>query len=219
MHSPEFVCDFIVHCNVNPEFTLGTSHVEFAKKTITELGSTLFRLQLVSDKSQVIAKSFRVNRKVLYALRDEARRQNLSLNTVVNQLLINYAEYGRFAERAHSMHLVSEIVSEILNAANEDVIMLAGQNAGKSAPMAMISLKSSDVTMNSIIQYIQDLASYAHLFSYNETNVNGQWTITLSHELGSKWSLFLTCYFSEAFKMTGTEPKIDTSERAVTIKL
>jgi hypothetical protein len=70
------------------------------------------------------------------------------------------------------MHLVSEIVSEILNAANEDVIMLAGQNAGKSAPMAMISLKSSDVTMNSIIQYIQDLASYAHLFSYNETNVN-----------------------------------------------
>ena len=174
---------------------------------------------MVTEKSQAVAKSFRVNRKVLYALRDEARRQNLSLNTLVNQLFTNYAEYGRFAEKAHSMHLVNETVSEILNAANEDVIMLAGQNAGKSAPMAMISLKSSDVTMNSVIQYIQDLASYAHLFSYNETNVNGQWTITLSHELGSKWSMFLKGYFSEAFKMTGTEPKIETSDRAVTIKL
>ena len=174
---------------------------------------------MVTDKSQVIGKSFRVNRKALHALRDEARRQNLSLNTLVNQLLINYAEYGRFAETAHSMNLVSRIFSEILNAANEDAIMLASQNAGKTVPMAMVSSKSCDLTMNSIIQYIQDLASYAHLFSYNETNVNGQWTITLSHEHGSKWSLFLSGYFSEAFKTTGTEPKIDASDRAIAIRL
>ena len=85
--------------------------------------------------------------------------------------------------------------------------------------MAMINSKSGEVTVRSLIQYIQDLASYANLYEYNETQEAGHWAITLFHEHEKKWSVFLANYFAEAFKATGTEPVIEMSERAITIKI
>ena len=169
--------------------------------------------------SKTVAKSFRVNRNALRALQDEAKRQNLSVNTMVNQLLISYAEYGRFAQRTHSINLTQKTFAEILAATSDDNLITAAQNAGRSAPQALISSKSGEVTVNSVLEYIQDLSAHANLFEFNETNEHGHWTITLLHELGSKWSLFIANYFAEAFKAAGAEPKISSSERAVTIRI
>ena len=169
--------------------------------------------------SKTVAKSFRVNRYALRALQEEAKRQNLSVNTMVNHLLINYAEFGRYAQRAHSLNLTQKTFVEILAAASEETLVTAGQNAGKSAPLAMISSKSGEVTVNAVLEYIQDLSAHANLFEFNETTEHGHWTITLLHELGNKWSLFLANYFAEAFKTAGAEPKITSSERAVTIRI
>jgi len=98
--------------------------------------------------SRTVAKSFRVNRNALSVLQSEAKRQNLSVNTMVNQLLISYAEYGRFAQRAHSLNLTHRTFAEILAATSEEKLVTAGQNAGKSAPLAMISSKKGEVTVN-----------------------------------------------------------------------
>jgi len=169
--------------------------------------------------SKTVAKSFRVNRNALHVLQDEAKRQNLTVNTMVNQLLISYAQFGRFAQRAHSLNLTQKTFAEILAATTEEKLVTAGRNAGRSAPVAMISSKSGEVTVNTILEFIQDLSAHANLFEFNETNEHGHWTITLLHDLGNNWSLFLENYFTEAFKIAAAEPKITRSERAVTIRI
>ena len=176
------------------------------------------RLPNNSD-SRTVAKSFRVNRNALSALQSEAKRLNLSVNTMVNQLLISYAEYGRFAQRAHSLNLTHRTFAEILAATSEEKLVTAGQNAGKSAPLARISSKKGEVTVNTVLEYIQDLSAHANLFEFNETNERGHWTITLLHELGVKWSLFLENYIAEAFKAAAAQPQITSSDRAVTIRI
>ncbi len=69
--------------------------------------------------------------------------------------------------------------------------------------------------MNTVIEFIHDLSAYANLFEYYEKNENERWTITLMHELGPKWSVFLTHYIGEAFAAAGIQPKTKTSDRAV----
>ncbi len=44
---------------------------------------------------------------------------------------------------------------------------------------------------------------------------NERWTVTLMHELGPKWSIFLSQYIGEAFASAGILPKVKTSDRAV----
>ncbi|HZD12641.1 MAG TPA: hypothetical protein VE177_03890 [Candidatus Binatus sp.] len=170
-------------------------------------------------RHKTIAKSFRINEDALIALQEEASRQNISVNTLVNQLLLDYSEFGRFVQRANAVRLTRKTFEEILKIAPEDGLGKAGQAAGKSGPGSIITSKWGEITMNNVISFIRDLSTYANLFEYYEKEDNGHSTITLVHELGGKWSSFLSQYVSEAFVSAGTLPKMKTSDRAVTFTL
>ncbi len=166
-------------------------------------------------EGRTVAKSFRINEKALGALQEEAARQNVSVNTLVNQLLLDYSEFGRFLQRINAVRLSRKTFGEILNFVSDDNLAKAGEMSGKGAPMALIASKWGKITVNTVIEYIHDLSAYANLFEYYEKNENERWTITLMHELGPKWSMFLTKYIGEAFIAAGVQPKTRNSDRAV----
>ena len=156
-----------------------------------------------------------MNEKALEALQEEAKRQSISVNTLVNQLLLDYSEFGRFLQRVSALKLSRKTFGEILNSVSDDSLVKAAQTAGKSAPIALIASKYGKVTVNSVMGYVHDLSAYANLFEYYEKNENERWTVTLMHELGPKWSIFLSQYIGEAFASAGIQPKVKTSDRAV----
>ena len=164
---------------------------------------------------KTVAKSFRVNEKALVALQEEANRQSISVNTLVNQLLLDYSEFGRFLQRVNALRMSRKTFGEILNSVPEDGLVKAAQTAGKSAPIALIASKYGKVTVNTVLGFIHDLSAYANLFEYYEKNENERWTVTLMHELGAKWSTFISAYLGEAFMAAGVQPKVKTSDRAV----
>jgi len=166
-------------------------------------------------EGRTVAKSFRVNEKALEALQEEAKRQSISVNTLVNQLLLDYSEFGRFLQRVSALKLSRKTFGEILNSVSDDSLVKAAQTAGKSAPIALIASKYGKVTVNSVLGYVHDLSAYANLFEYYEKNESERWTVTLMHELGPKWSIFLSLYIGEAFASAGIQPKVKTSDRAV----
>ena len=170
-------------------------------------------------RAKTIAKSFRINEEALEALQEEAGRQNISVNTLVNQLLLDYAEFGRFVIRANAIRLTRKTFEEILKIAPEDGLGKAGQSAGRSAPGAIITSKWGKLNVDNVIGFVRDLSTYANLFEYYEKEENGHYTITLVHELGPKWSAFLAQYLAEAFVAAGSQPKMKTSDRAVIFTL
>ncbi len=170
-------------------------------------------------EGKTVAKSFRVNEKALTAIQQEAQRQNISLNTLVNQLLIDYAEFGRFVKRMSALRLSRKTFEAVLSASSDEELATGARAAGKSAPLALITSKWGRVTPNIVVEYLRDLSKYANLYEYNETNEDGHLTLTLTHELGSKWSIFLANYLGEAFAVAGTKPEVKTSDRAVIFSL
>ncbi len=166
-------------------------------------------------EGKTVAKSFRVNEKALEALQEEAKRQSISVNTLVNQLLLDYSEFGRYLQRVNALKMSRKTLEEILNSVSDDSLVKAAQTAGKSAPVALIASKYGKITVSSVLAYIHDLSAYANLFEYYEKNENERWTVTLMHELGPKWSTFLSYYLGEAFVSAGVQPKSKTSDRAV----
>ncbi len=164
---------------------------------------------------KTVAKSFRVNGKALAAIQHEAERQNISLNTLVNQLLIDYAEFGRFIKRLGALRLTRKTFEAVLIAASEEQLASGARSAGKSAPLALINSKWGKLTPSILLEYVRDLSSYANLYEYNEMTEEGKQTITLMHELGPKWSIFLANYLGEAFSAAAMKPRVTTSDRAV----
>jgi hypothetical protein len=120
---------------------------------------------------KTVAKSFRINEDALEGLREEARSQTLSLNTLVNQLLVNHAQFGRYLMRMHALMLTRQTLSELINPLTEESIIKASQNAGKTAPEALITAKDGKITVSHVIELMRYTSSYSNwLGSTSSTN-------------------------------------------------
>lgn len=170
-------------------------------------------------EGKTVAKSFRIDATALEALRDEARKQTISLNTLVNQLLVSYSEFGRYMRQMHSLMLTRQTFAGIVGAIPEEKLVEWARETGKSVPEAMVTSKHGKMTVNGVIEFVHYLSAYANLFEYSEQEENGHWAITLTHELGGKWSLFIANYLSQALEAAGVKPKSTVADRSATITI
>jgi hypothetical protein len=119
----------------------------------------------------------------------------------------------------HVLMLTRQTVGELINPLSEEDVIKAGQNAGSTAPEALMSAIDGKITVGHVIELIHNLSSYANLFEYTERNEGGRCTITLMHEMGRKWSLFIAHYLNAAFASAQCQPKYDVADRYVTFTI
>ena len=173
----------------------------------------------MARERKTVAKSFRINEDALEALREEAQSQTLSLNTLVNQLLVNYASFGRYVRRLHARILSQQTLAQLVDQLSEESITKAGQNAGKTAPEELVTVIKGKITVSHVIDLMHAISSYGNWFEYTEKNEGEHLAITLMHDMGRKWSLFIANYFTEAFVAAGCQAKCDVADRYVTFNI
>ena len=172
----------------------------------------------MSRRVKTQSQSFRVDERVLGLLREEAKRDNVTLSSLVNQVLTKYVDYSRFANRMNALSLARKTFASILDVASEEDIVRVAETEGRSSPVAFITSMNGHMNVDNVVGFMKDLSEHANLFEYSEISHSPP-TFTLVHELGVKWSLFLAHYLTEAFKSTDVQVKFTTSDRAVTFTL
>jgi hypothetical protein len=159
--------------------------------------------------------SFRLDESALNVLQEDAKKQNVSVNTLLNQLVLTYANYDRPMKRFHMIKLPASSFKHILQAATDSTIVEAGNSTGKDVPKTYIRAKWGELTLESALNYLRITADYTNLFDYSEVIRAGKVNVTLSHDFGAKGSLFLQRYVEAIFEPLGKPPKFLPDENAV----
>jgi hypothetical protein len=170
-------------------------------------------------KRKTATASFRLDESALNALQEDAKKQNVSVNTMLNQLVLAYANYDRPMKRFHMLKLPASSFRHILQAATNEAIIEAGNSAGKDVPKTYIRAKWGDLTIDSILDYLRTTSDYTNLFEYSEVSRGGRINVTLSHDFGAKGSLFLQRYVQAIFEPLGKPPRFLQDENAVSFEL
>lgn len=163
--------------------------------------------------------SFRISESAFKALQEDAKKNNISLNTLANQLFMTFAEYDRFLQKFHMIKLSSPTFKRILNAATKEAIVEAGRSAGASVPESFILAKMGQIDTTNAVEYLRLMGAYANLFDYSQVAPTGRNSITLTHDLGLNGSLFLTSYVESLFKSAGKSVKVSQYENGITIEV
>ena len=163
--------------------------------------------------------SFRLDESALEAIKEDARKQNISINTMFNQLLLTYANYDRPMKRFHMLKLPASSFMHLLQAATNDAIVEAGSSAGKDVPKTYIRAKWGELTAERALDYLRTTSEYTNLFEYSEVIRGGRIDVTLSHDFGAKGSLFLQSYVQAIFQPLGKPPRFLQDENAVSFEL
>lgn len=170
-------------------------------------------------RSKTVPKSFRIDESALRAVEDEAMTLNVSPNTLVNQILKQYAEFDRFARKINTVKISSAPFRGLLSAADVHQLIEVAKTAGSSIPQAFATAKSGRTDTESLIGHIRSLAIYAQLFEFSETIDAHGHVVTLIHDFGLNWSIFLVHYLTSMFAQIGLSPKFEMSDRSVIFTL
>jgi hypothetical protein len=170
-------------------------------------------------KQKTATASFRLDESALAAIQEEAKKQSISVNTMLNQLVLTYANYDRPMKRFRMIKLPASTLKHLLLAATNETVVEAGKSTGKDVPKTYIRAKWGDLTVENALNYLKITADYTNLFEYSEVTRGGMVSITLSHDFGTKGSLFLQRYVQSIFEPLGRPLKFLPDENAVSFEI
>jgi hypothetical protein len=170
-------------------------------------------------KPKTATASFRLDESALAVIQEDARKQNVSVNTLLNQLVLTYANYDRPMKRFHMIKLPASTFKHMLKAATNETVIDAGQSTGEDVPKTYIRAKWGELTVENALNYLKTTSDHTSLFEYSEVVRDGKVNVTLSHDFGAKGSLFLQRYVQAIFEPLGKELKFSPDENAVVFEL
>ena len=170
-------------------------------------------------KDKTVTVSFRINEAASKALQTEAKKRNISLNTLANQMFIEFAEYDRFLDRFRMVKLSTPTLKRIMDAATNESIAEAGKLAGSSLPQGFMLSKSGEINRGEMVEYLRLMGAHANLFDYSDVIHGSGNSITLVHDLGPKGSLFLANYVQSMTKSLEKPVRITQYPDSITIEI
>jgi hypothetical protein len=178
----------------------------------------LSQLRSLTDKT--VTRSFRISEAAFNSLKRDAERKKITVNTLVNQLLLARKDFDRYYERMGMIKIASTTFDLLLQAASEDRAAEAGRQAGVDVPRAIIIAKHGILSLQTVLDFLRMMSEYANLFEYNQVeSKDGRTIITLMHKFGPNGSLFLAQYVRTIFEGIGIEAKASSAAHSVVFEI
>ena len=160
-------------------------------------------------KPKTATSSFRLDKSTLEAIQEEAKKQNVSVNTMLNQLALTYANYDRPMKRFQMIKLPASTFRYILEGADRETIIRAGERRGQrrtprhtSSPSGGTSQRRTAWSTSGPCRSTPNSSNTAR------SSTEGKLSVTLSHNFGANGSLFYLKHYVQAiFAPLGKLPK------------
>jgi len=164
-------------------------------------------------------RTFRVEEELDSLLQKDAKSKGLSVNSLLSIILRKYAEWDRYTEKFSVITMKKESFKTMISAIEDDKITNISQELGDKVPSQFILFWFKKNTLENYLKYISLLCKHGGFGQFEIEQEGSEYTITLIHELGEKWSNFLANWINSGMKSTiGMVPRIDVMHNSVVIR-
>lgn len=165
----------------------------------------------------MITQSIRIEDGVYAILQKEASSRSVSVNNLVNQILNRYVEFDRFVVKFQFLFFHKNLVLRGLQGFNEKDVRGVGNGVGAAFAKDALLTIGLPFNKDSMKYFIETIVSgYKNFCKCERHPVGNKELFYLRHDLGPKWSAFLSGYVSGAFKsVLGQELVLDTLEDGI----
>jgi hypothetical protein len=156
-----------------------------------------------NKKQQTVIRTFRIKAELDDVLKNEAERQGVSVNHLVNSVLQKYASFDRLARNGNFITLTKHVFGEILKDIPLERLAQAGDNAGQKDirdVLDMLGLPKDYESFTHIVTKLFGASDRAMWFNCYRSIQENRAFLHLQHDLGRGWSVFLQHYFLSYLK-------------------
>jgi hypothetical protein len=156
-------------------------------------------------KKDTVTVTFRVDKESMHLLQEEAKRQQISLNNLVNHIINRYIEWEEYAAKAGYMQLTKPVVAELFNRLSDEDIIEIARKTGKDANFDIMLFMKGKTDLESFISWLEARMKNSGIEISRKVNSESEFqprsqTIVIKHDLGQKWSLYLKTLIESLLK-------------------
>lgn len=134
--------------------------------------------------------TFRIPIELLESLRIEAQEDNVSLNTLVNQVIIGHEKWHKYSKKAGFITIPKDFQKLLMaKLTNDEIIQITQQKAKYCKDV--VSMLRSNYSVDSFLDVIEMWFKISN-FSYRKDMNENKLRLTVQHNMGEKWSMFLS---------------------------
>ncbi len=181
------------------------------------------RVNRFGTRKKTITRTFRIRQEWDSVLQEEAARQGVSVNVLLNKLLRKYSLYSRWSNRNNDTSFSQRTLREILKTVQVESLAEAGTKSGALDAINIVNSMGLTLNYESFVYLITehlggpDFARWFQCFHHTQGNKD---IFHLQHDLGSKWSVFLEKYILSFLRsMTDMEATTRVYDYAITLEV
>lgn len=148
--------------------------------------------------------SFRVDSDLRSTLEEEARKQKVNLNTLVSQILGQYASWGRYAGRLKLLPISKDLLKELFNSKEKEGIERIGKVLGENLGREQILFLFQESSPRAVLRYVDLWGS--HFDAYEHRSDGKRHFFTLHHDVNLSFSVFIKEYVSSMIQTMLSKP-------------
>jgi hypothetical protein len=177
-------------------------------------------MQNLGRSDRFVHVSVRIPEKLVLELHNEARRQGINFNALINRLLLKFIEFDRIYEHGRSVILDKRVFVPLLDKIKEEELRNIGLKLGPILTKETMEFFDIEFTLESLFsRYLEPMGRHSGEFRFNGMSQGRKIGAVLEHEYGRKWSIFLAEYTKGIMKsVLGTEPRIEVEDDIVSIQ-
>jgi hypothetical protein len=182
----------------------------------------LNRAPSTRKKPKTLIRSVRITKELDTLLEKDAKAKRVSVNSLISIIMTKYAEMDRYNERFGTITLRREGFRSILEAIEDDTITSLAKDIGTQIPKQFLLFWFKKLNLETYLKYLSLVCKYSGFAEYEvDTNEDEtEYIMTLIHDLGEKWSIFLKNWLEQGMKTTvGIVPTtFDVSKNTVVVR-
>jgi hypothetical protein len=156
---------------------------------------------LTSGKmKKMVLRTIRLPKDIDDALEQDADENGISVNSLINKTLKKYVEWDRHADRFGFISIDAETFRSILNEVEDKNLESIATTLGDTLPKSHVLFWFKKISIETILKTFSLLGKYSGGFVTEIDFREGDCVVTLRHQLGQKWSVFLRYLLIQSFR-------------------
>lgn len=108
-----------------------------------------------SSVRKTVTMTFRIDENIMNKLRNESEQREVSLNTLVNQILKRFVEWGVFENKVGIIPMPKPIVVELFENMGEDEIIDMAKRVGKNVVKDIALFMKHEINVDSFLEWFE----------------------------------------------------------------
>jgi len=173
---------------------------------------------LVDRKTQTVLRGIRIPKQLNDVLQRDANAENRTVSALVVSILTRYAEWDRYTQKFGFVTVPRSTFKRMIETMDEQAYLAATEEA-PSTFLEMIRFWYKRVDPGIVCAFCERLSKYVGTTQCEIDARDGDYTITLQHDFGMKYSNQLKrVYETVTRESLRIEPKIEVTKNSIFIR-